>query len=127
MDIGVGFVDVADAEFATGLRQYLHQANRAGTADNALVKTRFLIALCHQQKGIEPVLAAIAPADLDRVTKALYVSYLGSGEQVLEVQQVGLRIIRPLVHLPSNLGNRAIERREQLRVVRSHRPGNLST
>ena len=84
---------VADAEFATGLRHDLHKANCTDAADCTLVKIRFLIALCHQQQGVEPVLAGIAPEDLDCVTKALHVSALGRAVQLLEFQQVGPRII----------------------------------
>src|SRR5215469_5375087 len=48
MDVGIGFVNVADVESAAGFRHQLHQANRTGTAAGALVETRFLIALRHQ-------------------------------------------------------------------------------
>src|SRR6516225_8939703 len=125
MDVGIGLVDVADAEFAAGLRHYLHQANRACPADRALVKTRFLIALRHQHEGVEPVFVGIAPEDLDRVTKALHVGASGRRVQLLELQQVGPRIVRPPVHIPGDLGDRAIERCKELRVVRADRPADL--
>jgi hypothetical protein len=40
MEVGVGLVHVADAEFAAGFRHDLHQANRTDAADGALVKIR---------------------------------------------------------------------------------------
>jgi hypothetical protein len=68
MDVGVGLVNIADAESPAGFGHQLHQANRTDAATGALVDTRFLIALRDQQEGVEPVLARIAPEDLDRVT-----------------------------------------------------------
>src|SRR6516165_10388248 len=55
--------------------------------------------------------------DLDRVTKALHVHTLGCGVQLLELGQVGPGIIRPLIHIPGDFGQRAIERCEQFRAV----------
>src|SRR6516225_346317 len=99
MDVGVRLVDVADAEFAAGLRHYLHQANRTDGADGALVKTRFLLTLRHQHQGIEPVFAGVVPENLDCVAKALQVDVLGGGVQLLELCQVGPRLIRPPIHI----------------------------
>jgi hypothetical protein len=127
MDVGVGIGNVADAESATGFRHQLHQANRTDAAAGALVETRFLIALRHQQKGVESVLAGVLPEDLDRVTKTLHVSALGRGVQLLELSQVGPGLIRPVVHVPGDLGDRGIERCEQFRVVRADRPADLGS
>jgi hypothetical protein len=44
------------------------------------------VGLRHQQEAVEPVLAGIAPEDLDRVTKALHVRFLGRSMQLLELR-----------------------------------------
>ena len=49
MDVGFGLVNVANAESVSGLRHQLHQADRTDAAAGALVETRLLIALRHQQ------------------------------------------------------------------------------
>src|SRR6516165_12731168 len=121
MDVLVRLTDVADAEFAAGLRHYLHQTNRTDGADGALVKTRFLITLRHQHQGIEPVFAGVVPENLYRVAKALQVGVLGGGVQLLELRQVGPRLIRPPIHIPSDVGNSAIYPAKPLVSFRTYR------
>jgi hypothetical protein len=88
MHVGIGLVNVADAESIAGFRHQLHQADGAHPAMGVLIEPGFLIALRLEQERIEAVFARTLPEDFNRIAKTLDVGTLSRAMQLLQSSQV---------------------------------------